>query len=141
MVTALTMEEDGLDGHFDEATKIVWVIYPKILAPEVTIKMYTWYDQLAQELGGFSAMKGCIFDFRNVRKFHPQNARTAQVESRKINEKYDLSAFPVAFLVKDMYQEQMLRVSMRITQNSSRLRLVFTEDEGVKFILNWKQEA
>lgn len=138
MTVSRDMKKDGFEAYFDAEASIARVVYPDHLTPDITRQMYKWFGELAEEVG-METLKGCIFDFRGVSKFHPQNARAAQTESRKINARFDLSKFPVAFLVRDMYQEQMLRVSMRITQNSERLRVIHDEAEAVQYITRWPE--
>lgn len=139
MAKKCVMETDGFSAYLNEETKIPHVTYPEYLIPEVTTNMYAWFGDLIDEYG-IENLRGCIFDFTQVKKFHPANFRTARAESRKINEKADLSAFPVAFLVQDMKQEQMLRVSMRLTQNPARLRIVYSFESAVAFIKEWYKE-
>ena len=131
-----SFDVDGFLGYLDDETQIARVAYPEHLTPQVTIDMYAWFDELASQVG-ITSLKGCIFDFCNVKQFHPGNARAAQRESKKINSKYDLRRFPVAFLVRNMSQEQMLRVSMRLTQNSDRLRIIHNESQAVEYIQEW----
>ncbi len=133
------LEIDGFAAYLNEETKIPHVTYPEYLIPQVTIDMYAWFGDLIDERG-IENLRGCIFDFRQVKKFHPSNFRTARAESRKINDKADLSAFPVAFLVEDMKQEQMLRVSLRLTQNPARLRILYSFESAVAFIKDWYKE-
>lgn len=130
------LEKDGFAAYLNEETKIPHVTYPDHLTPTVTINMYKWFGDLIDEWG-LDNLRGCIFDFTHVTKFHPSNFRTARAESRKINDKADLGKFPVAFLVQDMKQEQMLRVSMRLTQNPARLRIVYSIDSAIAFIKEW----
>lgn len=131
-----TLEKDGFDAYLDEETRIPRVTYPSHLTPEVTIGMYKWFGDLIDQ-HGLENLRGGIFDFRNVEKFHPNNFRTARAESRKINLKADLGKFPIAFLVQDMKQEQMLRVSMRLTQNPARLRILYSLESAIAFIKDW----
>ena len=130
------LEKDGFAAYLDDETKIPHVTYPAHLTPEVTINMYKWFGGLIDK-HGIDNLCGCIFDFSNVEKFHPANFRTARAESRKINLKADLGKFPVAFVVEDMKQEQMLRVSMRLTQNPARLRIMYSIESAVAFIQDW----
>lgn len=134
------LEKDGFTAHLDEKTKIPHVTYPKHLTPEITVAMYKWFGEIIDALG-LDVLQGCVFDFTHVEKFHPNNLRAARAESRKINVKTDLSNFPVAFLVQDMRQEQMLRVSMKLTQNPARLRILYSLESARAFILDWHKQA
>lgn len=136
MFKQCTFEKDGFESKIVESNQIVYITYPAYLTPQVTTQMYEWFTELYQTLG-VASVNGCIFDFRQVEKFHPSNLKTAQKESRKINEQFDLKAFPVAFWVENLLQEQMLRVSMQLTQNSERLRVVHSEEDALSFFAEW----
>ena len=129
---------DGLTTQYDPETQLFLVGYAEELTPEVTVKMYDWFDALVEEVG-CDAIRGAIFDFRNVKEIHQMNTRTARSESKKIHQKVDLSRLPVALWVETFFQEQMLRVSMRLTEKSERIEIVKSHQEALQFIENWHQ--
>lgn len=141
MIPRCEMEQDGLDAYYDDYLQIARVTYPSELNGVITIRMYRWFEEVANAVG-ISHIKGALFNFCDVTYFHPNNLRTARRESKRINEKFDLKFFANAFFVEDLRQEHMLRVSMKLTQNSDRLRIVHSEADGIKFIEDWhKQHA
>ncbi|MCI0712881.1 MAG: hypothetical protein L0154_22180 [Chloroflexi bacterium] len=139
MIPRCTMEHDGLDAYYDDSLKLARVTYPSELNARTTIRMYRWFEEMTAVVG-LSNVKGGLFNFCAVTHFHPNNLRAAQRESKKINEKMDLKYFANAFIVQDLRQEQMVRISMKLTQNSDRLRIVHSEHDGIQFIENWHKK-
>lgn len=60
-------------------------------------------------------------------------------ERQKSLKQVDFSAIPTALLVKDLYQEQMVRVTMRLTEQSNRMQIVYSLEEAKLFIQDWHQ--
>ena len=127
------IEEDGLKVYFDDENKLVRVVYPEQLTPNITVRVYQWMIDQVVEVG-VQNVRGGVFDFRAVQKIHEDNTRVAKSQSKNMNQQIDLSRVAVALLVKSLYQEQMVKVSMRLTQNSDRIRVVFNEAEAAEFI-------
>lgn len=109
-----------------------------MLTLATTASVYAWNNEVLQKVD-IKAIKGMFIDFRTVKKFDFKNLQTASKESRGLNQKFDLSALPVAVLVKNMYQEQMVSISMKLTAQTQRMRMVYTEAEALQFLHDWHQ--
>lgn len=123
---------------YDLETLIGRVTYFGRLTSETTVIVYTWIAKAFVGLGG-AQMRGGIFDFRQVTQFDTANLSTVQRTSGKLNNNFDFSFVPIALLVASPYQEQFLRVSMKITPQEQRKRIVKTEAEALTFINSFHQ--
>lgn len=124
---------ESIDAHYDALTQILHVRYSGVITPEVTRAAYGWGFELAEEIGAEN-IYALISDFRDVTTFDFKNLRTATSESRNLNKKFDLSRLPVALVVKNMYQEQMVKVSMKMTDQVQRMKIVNTDEEALTFL-------
>ncbi|MCU0497670.1 MAG: hypothetical protein MUF87_09995 [Anaerolineae bacterium] len=125
---------------YDLQTRIGIVTYFGRLTPETTVTVYSWIAKAFVGLG-VDQMLGGIFDFRLVTQFDTANLSTVQRTSGKLNTNFDFSAVPTAMIVSNPYQEQFLRVSMKITPQEQRKRIVKTEDEALAFILSFRNSS
>lgn len=122
--------------YFNQSTNIFRTVYEGELTPETTIHIY----QSMSNVLDFIALKdirGSIYDFRDVTVFHQGNLRTIQRSSQTANRDYDFSHIPVALVVKNLLQEQMVKVAMKITPQENRKRLVRSEEAALTFIDEW----
>lgn len=138
MMIIESLKTDNVSASYDPETRIATVTYYGALTPSITAQAYAWIFSGAQKLG-VENIYGGIIDFREVTTFELANIRTVKREHTMHRGEVDFSTLPTALLVKTMYQEQMVRVSMRVTDQSSRLRIVYDEDEAHTFIKNWHQ--
>lgn len=132
----LQFDGQNVSAYFDIVSGYMYATYGPVISAETTISVYAWGTELANEIG-VSAIKGIVIDFRAVTQFEYSNLRIATEVSRNLNEEFDLSTVPAALLVKNMYQEQLVKVSMKLTDRVERMRMVHTEAEALKFIENW----
>lgn len=128
--------QPGVAGHFDPDSGILRVSYSGNVTPEVTGSIYAWGWKLSERVG-VENIHAMITDFRAVVNFAPQSLGTALRESRRINKAYDLRHVPVAHIVKNMYQEQMVNISTELSGNHDRMKIVYSEDEALAFIESW----
>ena len=82
-------------------------------------------------------MRGEVFDFRDVTQFMPDNLMDARRNSRRYNVKNDVRRLPVAMIVKDFYQEEILRGPMQNVRENVRKTIVRNMDDALMFITNW----
>ena len=61
---------------------------------------------------GSENLYGEVWDFRDVQEFLPDNLMDARKKSRGLNLRINVD-FPVAMIVKDFYQEEILRGPMQ----------------------------
>ncbi|MCI0712291.1 MAG: hypothetical protein L0154_19210 [Chloroflexi bacterium] len=128
--------QPGVAGHFDVDSGILRIAYSGNVTPEITGSIYTWGWKLSEGVG-VENIHGMITDFRAVVKFAPQSLGAAVKESRRINKAFDLSRLPVALIVRNLYQEHMVKISTDLSGNSERRKIVYSDDEALAFIENW----
>src|SRR5688572_3857502 len=132
-MTQYRLDEEHLKIVYDTETNIGTTTYQATLMPQHTAEAYQWFMDYLDRIG-LGNIRGLIFDFRNVQKFEQGNFQAVKRESRRVNEELDLSHFPVALLVGNLFQEEMVRVSSKITGTETRIRIVHSDEEATKFI-------
>ncbi len=136
MTTLPRMDSDDLTVYFDEATSIAWAIYRGPMTASLTIRAYQAMAEIVSVIGA-EAIYGAIFDFREVTNFESYTLSTVMRESKKANMKFDFSHVPVALLVGSGLQEQMVRVTLKVSPQDFRKRIVRSEAEAKAFIDEW----
>ncbi|RMG82970.1 MAG: hypothetical protein D6712_13825, partial [Chloroflexi bacterium] len=104
------------------------------------IDVYNWLSSLADAVG-FETIKGEVFDFSAVTGFLDSNLAAARKISKKRNLVHNTQDHPVALVVSDPYQEELLRDTMRITPEIPRKRIVWSIEEGTRFIQSWHTQG
>jgi hypothetical protein len=127
------IDPDKAKCHYDTEQGILYVDYFNELTPEVTAQIYSHIWKLFG-IVGVEAVRGAVFDFRPVTKFYYGNISTVQRSSTTLNVNYDMNHIAVALIVDGPYQENTVRVSMRVTPQEHRKRVVFSREEGLAFI-------
>ena len=133
-----SLQTDNASAVYNTETNIATVTYRGALTPSVTAQAYQWLFINAVKIG-VENINGGIFDFREVTTFELANIRTVKREKTVHADKVNFNQIPTALMVKTLYQEQMVRVSMRVTEQSDRLRIVYSEEDALAFIKSWHQ--
>lgn len=128
----------GVEGHFNPQNGILRVSYTEKVTSEVTSAIYQWGWKLSESVGTEN-IYGMITDFRDVESFAPQSLGTALKESRRINQAFDLRRLPVALIVKNMYQEQLVNISTDLSGHPDRMKIVYSVEEALAFIDQWHE--
>src|SRR5215207_574721 len=108
------LKTDYVHCTIDQETRTTRIVYTGEIDAQTTSQVYMWMmtegtDEVLKNL------RGTIFDFRKVKSFNPGNLSTIQRKSRELNTNITTYLIPVALVVANMYQEQMLRVSNQIS--------------------------
>lgn len=133
------LEHEQAYATYDDTTRIVYVTYRGLLNAEASTAVYSWLNQLL-EMVGAEAIYGEIWDFREVEQFMSDNLQDARKNSRIMNLKQDTGRFPVAMVIKDYYQEEILRGPMKNVPENARKAIVRSIEEGMDFIQQWHAE-
>ena len=134
------LEQTNVSAHYDFESKLLRVTYREILSPEVTKQFYQWLMGVAQaNPQEVMSARGSIYDFSMVTEFVSSNISTTSRESHTVNQQNDLTNHPVALVVSSMYQERMVNVMMKVTEQQTRKRIVHTVAEAVAFIDKWHE--
>lgn len=129
------LHTDNIDGYFDADTRILHIAYRGKLTPQITRDVYGWIARLiASANGNINLALGSIYDFRNVEEFDSHTLSTTQKSSTQINREAELRYHPVALIVKNMLQQQYVRLTMKVTPQEDRKRIVHSEEEAQEFI-------
>jgi hypothetical protein len=121
---------------FDEATGIATIRYRGVLGAEASDQAYAWLDGLIAAVG-VDRMVGEIFDFRDVSEFLPDNISSARVRSKRFNMRHNRGNVPIAMIVRDGMQEEILRGPMRNPVDNQRKKIVYTQDDALAFLHQW----
>jgi len=132
------LETEQISTYYDEQTNFVHIAYRGKLTPDITIQAYGWLAEMSTIVDS-KTIKGSIIDFSGVTEFDSRNLSTAQKESRRANTELDFSHIPVALVVSTPLQDQMVRLSMQVTPEEQRKRVVKSQAEGLAFIAEWRQ--
>jgi hypothetical protein len=138
-MTTFELQVDRAKARYDQEQGITYITYEGELDGTVTVQVYDWLDELYKAVG-VEKIYGQIFDFRNVTRFDQSNLTTARRTSNRMNMIQDTSQFPVALIVNDHAQEEILRGPMRIPSGHVRKRIVWSEDEARAFLDEWNRE-
>lgn len=134
MIAPLELEK--VHAHYQAEERIAYIRYSGILGSDDSAAAYRWLSELIDAVG-IEQIYGEIFDFREVRQFQPDNLIDARKNSRKLNLKIDIHSTPVAMIVHDAVQEEILRGPMRNVPENKRKRIVQSREEAIAFFDEW----
>ena len=134
-MTIEPLETNFASAHYDDATRIIHIAYRGYLTSEASSEVYAWLKTVVDE-AGVENIYGEIFDFRGVLEFMPDNLMDARKKARGLNLRLE-QLFPVAMVVKDFYQEEILRGPMQNVPENTRKRIVRTPEEALAFLDEW----
>ena len=136
-ITAL--EHPNAKAHYDDEHGIVYVTYTGLLTAEASVAVYDWLGDLIAEVG-IDMMYGEVFDFRDVEEFMPDNLLEARRKSRGYNLRNNVKKLPVAMIVSNFYQEEILRGPMQNVEENKRKRIVRNLADAIAFLHEWHAE-
>lgn len=139
-MTIKTLEHEKARAMYDEELKIAFIQYNGDLDAAASAAVYDWLGEVTQTVG-LENLHGEIFDFREVTDFMPDNLMEARKKSRRMNLRNDVQNLPVAMIVKDFYQEEILRGPMQNVKENPRKTIVSTMDDALAFIASWHGRA
>lgn len=131
------LEHPNASARWDEETRIAFIEYVGALSGEASTAVYNWLADVNTEIG---VPYGEVFDFRKVTEFLPDNLMEARKKSRRRNLRLDVHHLPVAMIVKDFYQEEIMRGPMQNVPENTRKAIVRTMDEAIAFLHQWHQD-
>ena len=138
LMGAEPLQLEGARAYLDQTTCIVHVMYRGTLMPEVTVQVHRWLADLFESVGGVQHLRGMMIDYRGVRDFHSANLSTTQRQSRALSARVDLSRLPIALIVTSLYQEQMVRVTMKTARIEQHARILRSIEEAHRFIESFR---
>jgi hypothetical protein len=130
------LKHDNATAHYDDDSGIAYITYTGLLTADASTAVYEWLSDLIAEVG-IDNMYGEVFDFRAVKEFMPDNLLQARRKSRGYNLRNDVKKLPVAMIVENYYQEEILRGPMQNVEENKRKRIVRKMDDALAFLHEW----
>lgn len=134
-----TLEHPNANAHFDPESHIAFITYQGSLSADASSAVYAWLGELSSTVG-LEQVYGEVFDFRQVTEFMPDNLMEARKKSRQMNLRMNVKKLPVAMIVKDFYQEEILRGPMQNVEENRRKTIVRSMEDALSFIEKWHAE-
>ncbi|MFZ4825742.1 MAG: hypothetical protein ACOYLB_00160 [Phototrophicaceae bacterium] len=129
---------ESVTARFDGETHVAYVIYLGSIGADASTAAYKWLQDLLDTIG-VESLYGEIWDFSKVTQFLPDNLIDARKNSRKFNlVTQNIERIPVAMVVRDYIQEEILRGPMRNVEENKRKRICHSNDEALRFIQQWR---
>jgi hypothetical protein len=137
----IEIEHEAFHAHYDFETQILHVCYRTEVTPTISAQFYQWLMSAMREHPTLvSSARGSIYDFRTVENIATSNISSATRQSQQVNQQVDLQNHPVALIARDAVQERLLSVTMKISPQTERKRIVRSEREALAYIDSWHQQ-
>jgi len=130
------LSQENAEARYDADNRIVFVRYHGALTADASSAVYEWLETLIRTYGS-ETIYGEIWDFREVTQFMPDNIMDARKNSRRINLRMDTKSIPVAMVVKDFFQEEILRGPMKNVPENQRKSIVRNMNDAHAFLDAW----
>ncbi len=138
MVTIDRLDSENVSAYYDMEAQIAFITYRNEVNPATTKLAYEWIGKSAA-VAGITNVRGGVFDFREVTKFGGYNFTVVRQERQKVKAKHDFSHIPTALIVKNLFQERMVMISLKITEKSERVKIVEDMESALDFIQDWHE--
>ncbi len=131
------LHTESLHCYVDEAQHILYIVYQGVVTAETTAQAYGWMMRHATpEI--IAWLRGALFDFRKVTRFAVGNLSAVQKKSREINTTQRIET-PIAMVVQQVHQEQMVYIGMKVSPNETNKRMVRTVEEATAFFNEYNE--
>ncbi|MCU0480514.1 MAG: hypothetical protein MUE54_04795 [Anaerolineae bacterium] len=128
----------NIDGFFDETSRILRVTYRGVMTAQVTRDVYAWIGRLIVAAdGNVNLALGSIYDFTDVTQFDSLTLSTTQRSSQAVNRDAELRYHPVALVVKTPFQREYVRLTMKVSPQEDRKKIVDNLDDAQAFIVQF----
>ena len=126
---------ETIAAYYDEERLLLRVKYRGVMTPAVTAEFYGWLvSAIKAHPEKVGHARGSIYDFRDVTEVVNSNISSTARQSEQVNQQIDLHNHPVAIITRDAVQSALLTVTMRLSGQQDRKRIVRTEQEAIAFI-------
>lgn len=129
----LILNTEGASVFYDIDKKTLHVTYYGAVTPNVTADVYETMGAVLEKYG-VETIRGGIFDFRHISHFENANLTTVRRTSSHLNANYDMSHIAVPLIIGSIIQERMVMVSLKVTPQEERKRIVRSDKEALDFI-------
>jgi hypothetical protein len=131
-----SLQRELASAYFNEENHIAFIAYRGILTGEESTAVYDWLADLVEEVG-LENIYGEVFDFRLVSEFAADNLMEARRNSRRHNMRNNVRNLPVAMIISNYYQEEILRGPMQNVEENKRKTIVWNMDDAIAFLEEW----
>lgn len=129
------LDAETVHAYRDPETDVSYITYKGVVNRRTTESVYEWVKELLTQVDN-SKTRGVVMDFRQVIKFTPDHLSTVRRESRDLN-KAETLVHPVAMVVQNLYQEQMVKVSVRMSERPDHVQFVNSIEEAIAWFETW----
>jgi hypothetical protein len=141
MAIIVPLETENVQADYDAEAKILRVTYKGVLTPQVTVEFYTWLGGIMQQNPTLILEAlGSIFDFRQVTDFKSSNITTVRKQSQTVTQNPEAKNHPVALVVETIFQERMVSVTLKMTEQQDRKKVVNSIEEAQDYIAAWHKK-
>ena len=133
------LEMENASARYDDESQIAFIKYSGVLTAEESTAVYDWLADLVEAVG-LETIYGEVFDFREVKEFAPDNLMQARRNSRRYNMRNRVRHLPVAMIISNFYQEEILRGPMQNVEENKRKTLVREMDDALAFLKQWHED-
>lgn len=126
------LNTESASVYYDVDKHHLFVTYYGAVTPVVTADVYATIAAVMEQY--IESVRAGIFDFRHVSGFENANLTTVRRTSSNLNANYDMNHIAVPLIVGTAIQERMVMVSMKITPQEERKKIVHSDAEALKFI-------
>ncbi|MDX2076299.1 MAG: hypothetical protein SFZ02_07695 [bacterium] len=138
MQTYEELHTNNVNGFFDTKSRILRVTYRGLVTAQVTRDVYAWIGRLIVGAGGnINIALGSIYDFRDVAQFDSLTLSTTQRSSQAVNRDTQLRYHPVALIVSTPFQREYVRLTMKVSPQEDRKKIVETIEDAEEFIVQF----
>lgn len=132
------LHTSNIDGFFDEQARILRVTYRGVVSAQVTRDVYAWIGRLIMSVGGnVNIALGSIYDFSAVTQFDSLTLSTTQRNSQAVNRDAELRYHPVGLIVKTPFQREYVRLTMKVSPQEDRKKIVESLEDAEAFIVQF----
>lgn len=132
------LDREKVSAHYDVDTAIAYITYRGELSAAESDAAYQWLQKVIDTIGA-ETLYGEVFDFREVKFFTVENLIGARKNSRRMNIMLNTHDFPVALVVANQMQQEILRGPMRVVPQNKRKRIVNTMEAALAFFKEWHE--
>ncbi len=138
MQTYEELHTNNVNGFFDAKSRILRITYRGLVTAQVTRDVYGWIGRLIASTGGnINLALGSIYDFRDVAQFDSLTLSTTQRSSQAVNRDTSLRYHPVALIVSTPFQREYVRLTMKVSPQEDRKKIVETIEDAESFIVQF----
>lgn len=134
------LQGKDFDIELNKRTNILTCRYGEMLCAETTAYVYNASQRLVWD-HGVENLKGIIFDFTQVQHATENNRPTVKTFSDRINSRMDFSNVPVALIVSNLFQRDIVSQTLKNSSGQHRKRIVGSYEEAHQIIEDWHNQV